>query len=428
MPRRPSSTSASRASASASSQVIANIERVSMLFLTKTVYATLLAVLFGILVLEFPFLPRQLSITDGLTIGIPAFFLALMPNAQRYIPGFLRRSLSFAIPAGIVVAATITTYTLLERSQGIGIDEVRTGATIVLAVGIWILGVLDRPLNRYKGAVVGAMFVALIVIFTVPLARAFFLLVDPGPVTAVLVTGACLVAVCLIEIVRLVQRRYVARTLVDASAHPTVPHPQAVSRPVPVTLAVVAVYLGGLASARGSGLSRLFVTLLAAALIVLQAWTLALAREWSWWVAAQIVVYLLVLIALWAPPPGAARRVRVAPGEGCTPGEGGAGARAARQSVQARPARRLVIRSISADWVARIDSATCSVRGSLPRSRRASAIGTAPSWWRIISRRNVQSAAVPDSARSWARSAALAIPIWVMSSASDAGADPPPCS
>ena len=116
------------------------------------------------------------------------------------------------------------------------------------------------------------------------------------------------------------------------------------------------------------------------------------------------------------------------PGEGCTPGEGGAGARAARQSVQARPARRLVIRSISADWVARIDSATCSARGSLPRSRRASAIGTAPSWWRIISRRNVQSAAVPDSARSWARSAALAIPIWVMSSASDAGADPPPCS
>ena len=64
-------------------QVIANIERVSMLFLTKTAYATGLAILFGMMVLEFPFLPRQLSITDGLTIGIPAFFLALMPNAQR---------------------------------------------------------------------------------------------------------------------------------------------------------------------------------------------------------------------------------------------------------------------------------------------------------------------------------------------------------
>ncbi|WP_454169761.1 HAD-IC family P-type ATPase [Microbacterium paulum] len=326
-------------------QVIANIERVSMLFLTKTVYAPLLAVLFGLLVLEFPFLPRQLSITDGLTIGIPAFFLALMPNAQRYIPGFLRRSLSFAIPAGIVVAATLTTYTLLMRSQGIVIDEVRTGATIILAVvGIWILGVLARPLNRYKGAVVGAMFVALVVIFTVPLSRAFFLLVDPGPVTAVAVTVACFVAVCLVELVRLVQRRYVARTLVDASEHASVPHPRTVARPVPVTIAVVLVYLGGLASAmfgvlfllsrydvasdlvltvslvgagiilfgllsvaaaaglsRASGLSRLFVTLVGAVLIVLQAWTLVLAREWSWWATAQIVLYLLVLAALWAP-------------------------------------------------------------------------------------------------------------------------------
>ncbi len=84
-------------------QVIANIERVSMLFLTKTAYATFLAIAFGILLLPFPFLPRQLSVTDGLTIGIPAFFLALLPNAQRYIPGFLRRSLTFAVPAGVSV-------------------------------------------------------------------------------------------------------------------------------------------------------------------------------------------------------------------------------------------------------------------------------------------------------------------------------------
>jgi cation-transporting ATPase E len=126
-------------------QVIANIERVSMLFLTKTTYATLLAILFGVLVLEFPFLPRQLSITDGLTIGIPAFFLALMPNAQRYIPGFLRRSLSFAIPTGVVVALTLTLYTLIVRGAGTPVDEVRTGATIILAVvGIWILAVLSR--------------------------------------------------------------------------------------------------------------------------------------------------------------------------------------------------------------------------------------------------------------------------------------------
>ena len=94
-------------------QVIANIERVSSLFLSKTVYATAIAVTFGLLQWTFPFLPRQLSFTDGLTIGIPAFFLALMPNARRYQPGFLRRSLWFSVPAGLIVTASLLTLNAL---------------------------------------------------------------------------------------------------------------------------------------------------------------------------------------------------------------------------------------------------------------------------------------------------------------------------
>ncbi|MGX1694177.1 HAD-IC family P-type ATPase [Microbacterium keratanolyticum] len=189
-------------------QVIANIERVSMLFLTKTVYATGLALLFGVLLLEFPFLPRQLSITDGLTIGIPAFFLALLPNAQRYVPGFLRRSLSFAIPAGIIVAVGITAYTLAARDLGISQEQLRTGATIILAVvGIWVLSVLARPLSAVKIIVVGAMFLALIGVFTLPLSTQFFALVDPGRDAATLVAAIAILMVCGIEIVRLVHRR-----------------------------------------------------------------------------------------------------------------------------------------------------------------------------------------------------------------------------
>ncbi|MCC4909021.1 HAD-IC family P-type ATPase [Microbacterium sp. cx-59] len=201
-------------------QVIANIERVSMLFLTKTVYATGLALLFGLLVLEFPFLPRQLSITDGLTIGIPAFFLALMPNARRYIPGFLRRPLSFAIPSGIVVALTLTGYTLVAQSLGVGVDELRTGATIILAVvGIWVLAILSRPLNRYKVLVVGGMFIALTAIFTVPLSVQFFALVDPGREAAYALTAFTIGAIGAIEIVRIFHIRFVRRALRTATAH-----------------------------------------------------------------------------------------------------------------------------------------------------------------------------------------------------------------
>ena len=193
-------------------QVIANIERVSMLFLTKTAYIFVLSIVFGILVLQFPFLPRQLSITDGLTIGIPAFFLALMPNRQRYIPGFLRRSLSFAIPAGVVVGAGLTLYTLGAQSLGVDEQQMRTGATILLAiVGIWILTVLSRPINRYKGLVIGAMFIGLVLIFSVPLATEFFQLVDPGEDAAYLLTVVIVATIGGIEIVRFIHRRFVAR-------------------------------------------------------------------------------------------------------------------------------------------------------------------------------------------------------------------------
>ncbi|MBO1902917.1 HAD-IC family P-type ATPase [Leucobacter weissii] len=195
-------------------QVIANIERVSMLFLTKTAYATGLALLFGLLVMEFPFLPRQLSITDGLTIGIPAFFLALMANRRRYVPGFLRRSLSFAIPTGIVVAVTLTGYSLIAQRLGVAEDQLRTGSTIILAVvGIWILSILSRPLNAFKVLVIGAMFIALIGLFTLPLAREFFQLVDPGEAAAWALTGCAILAILAIEVVRLFHRRFVLRNL-----------------------------------------------------------------------------------------------------------------------------------------------------------------------------------------------------------------------
>ena len=72
-------------------RVIANIERVANLFVTKTVYAMLLAIAVGVARWPYPFLPRHLTIVSSLTIGIPAFFLALAPNLRRYVPGLRAR-------------------------------------------------------------------------------------------------------------------------------------------------------------------------------------------------------------------------------------------------------------------------------------------------------------------------------------------------
>ncbi|MCT9870831.1 HAD-IC family P-type ATPase [Paenarthrobacter aurescens] len=201
-------------------QVIANIERVSMLFLTKTAYATFLAISFGILLLPFPFLPRQLSVTDGLTIGIPAFFLALLPNAQRYIPGFLRRSLTFAVPAGVSVTLGLASYARLAANLQIPEAEIRTGSTLILAIiGIWILVVLSRPVTRFKGLVIGAMMIGLILVYSVPFARDFLQFTDPTLPTALLVLGTSVACIALIEIVRFVHRRVAYRDAQEALHH-----------------------------------------------------------------------------------------------------------------------------------------------------------------------------------------------------------------
>ena len=202
-------------------QVIANIEQVSMLFLTKTVYATALALIFGVTMLQFPFLPRQLSVTDGLTIGLPAFFLALLPNRRRYEPGFLRRSLSFAVPAGIVIALTLALYSRAAVNLGESTEELRTGSTLILTiVGLWVLLVLTRPLTVAKTLIITLMAVGLILVYAVPLASDFLQLRDPGLLTAALVLAASAIAIGFIEAVRLAHLRSLRPRTGRSSAQP----------------------------------------------------------------------------------------------------------------------------------------------------------------------------------------------------------------
>jgi cation-transporting ATPase E len=162
-------------------RVIANVERVANLFLTKTVYAALLALIVGVARVPFPFLPRHLTIVSSLTIGIPAFFLALAPNAQRARPGFVERVLRFAVPAGTVAAAcTIAAYALARSESGVSQTEARTTATITLfLVALWVLAILARPTNPWRAGLVLSMAGAFAVIMAVPGLQDFFALNPP---------------------------------------------------------------------------------------------------------------------------------------------------------------------------------------------------------------------------------------------------------
>nr|WP_177216734.1 HAD-IC family P-type ATPase [Mycetocola miduiensis] len=152
-------------------RVIANVERLSKLFLTKTTYAVLLGVACGALLLPYPFLPRQLSVVDGLTIGLPALVLALLPNDRLYRPGFLRRALRFCVPSGLVVAvavALVVAYATIVAAAPRA--EVQTSAVITLTLSaLWVLTVLARPFTPITAAIVGASYLGLIVVLSVPL-------------------------------------------------------------------------------------------------------------------------------------------------------------------------------------------------------------------------------------------------------------------
>lgn len=157
-------------------KVIANIERVSKLFLTKTSWALTLALVFGLLAWKFPFLPRQLSGIDSFTIGLPAFALALLPNARRYVPGFLGRALSFTIPSGIAVALSVISLQLVAMNQGWdNSDASRTATMVTMSVtGLWVLSTLARPIDKVKAGIFVAMVVLGVLLFTVPLATGYF--------------------------------------------------------------------------------------------------------------------------------------------------------------------------------------------------------------------------------------------------------------
>ena len=157
-------------------KVIANIERLSRLFLTKTVWAMILAVVFGLTLAAYPFEPRQLSAVDFFTIGIPAFLLALLPNAKRYLPGFLERSLWFVVPTGMVTAAAVLTLDSIIRLNGSWSEtESHTGISLLLGItGLWVLALLALPLDRNRIAIVAGMVAAAIGIFLIPPIARFF--------------------------------------------------------------------------------------------------------------------------------------------------------------------------------------------------------------------------------------------------------------
>jgi cation-transporting P-type ATPase E len=160
--------------------VTANIERVSNLFITKTVWATILAVTISIARWPYPLLPRHLSVIDAVVIGIPSFFLALAPNTRRYVPGFVSRVLRFTIPAGVIIFASAFLTFWLADSRSLPLIQQRTAATLgVLVPSLFVLVILAFPLTWRRILLVVTMIVAFALLFPLEVVRHFYALSLP---------------------------------------------------------------------------------------------------------------------------------------------------------------------------------------------------------------------------------------------------------
>ena len=184
-------------------KVINNVERVANLFVTKAAYAVLLTVLVGIFTVEYPFLPRHLTLVGTFSIGVPGLFLALAPSTELIRPGFLTRVLRFSIPAGVLAAmASFFVYEIARRHEEVTLPEARTVATFtLLGVGLVILVVISRPLRPWKIGLAAAMAGSYMLVMVWPWARSYFELDGPPAwmwiptIAAVVIAGAGVVTI-----------------------------------------------------------------------------------------------------------------------------------------------------------------------------------------------------------------------------------------
>jgi cation-transporting P-type ATPase E len=166
-------------------KVLRNLQRVAKLFLTKSAFATFLILSIGLTPTAYPMLPRHLTLIASLTIGIPAFFLALASSSGSYEPrNFLRETARFAIPAGTAAGlGVVASYFFALNVADLPLRESRTvAASVLLVVGLYLVLALEVSAGPRGVAVMTLCFLMgllYVLVLMLPWLREFFALSQP---------------------------------------------------------------------------------------------------------------------------------------------------------------------------------------------------------------------------------------------------------
>ncbi len=182
-------------------KLLRNLQRVTKLFVTKSSFAAVLVLTIGIAPTTYPLLPRHLTLAASLTVGIPAFFLALAPSDGTWrSAGFLRDVTRFALPAGTAAAlGLVSSYLFAYEVLNLPRIEARTVAvTVMVIVGLYFILVLEAS-GRARAAAVGGLCALLFALYWLVLAfagsRDFFELASPNAAIVLCSLGGAALAI-----------------------------------------------------------------------------------------------------------------------------------------------------------------------------------------------------------------------------------------
>lgn len=156
-------------------RTINNVERSATLFLSKTIYASLLALLFLFINYTYPFIPIQMTLINSLTIGIPAFILALEPNKTRVKGKFFINVISKAIPSGITTVVNILLLVFFANLLNIPNEQTSTIAVIITAyTAILLIYKISKPLNLLRKSLLVLISAIFLMMILTPVGREVF--------------------------------------------------------------------------------------------------------------------------------------------------------------------------------------------------------------------------------------------------------------
>ncbi len=184
-------------------QSINNLERSTSLFLAKTVYASILAVVFVFLPFSYPFKPIEMSLLNFACIGFPGLILALEKNTDRIKDKFITNILTYSLPIGLTVSFAMIALSIIAGLNNFPHYELSSTAVLVtFIIDLILIYWISRPLNKLRATLLVIVTAIMAIVFLWPFARDFFeftFLTNNG---LIITSGLIAVSIVIFELLR----------------------------------------------------------------------------------------------------------------------------------------------------------------------------------------------------------------------------------